>query len=51
MNAVAMQLNMMSDAMRESLPPTDSRLRRDMQLWEEDRLDEAENEKVRIEGI
>mmetsp|Transcript_25632 Transcript_25632/g.39440 ORF Transcript_25632/g.39440 Transcript_25632/m.39440 type:complete len:177 (+) Transcript_25632:1941-2471(+) len=49
MNSFALQINLLTDALKEKLPPTDSRLRMDTRLWESGKQDESSNEKTRIE--
>jgi len=49
MNIFALQLNLLSDALKAKLPPTDSRLRPDIRAWEGADLKEAEAEKDRLE--
>lgn len=49
MNLSALQLNVLSDDLRKLLPPTDCRLRPDLQHWDQARLDAAEQEKRRLE--
>ena len=45
----AVNLNFVCPEMREWLAPTDSRLRGDMRLYEEGKVDEADEEKMRLE--
>lgn len=45
----AMQLNMIDDHLRKKLPPTDSRLRPDQRHLENGELEQANNEKRRLE--
>lgn len=49
MNAIALQLNHLSSQLLLKLPPTDSRLRPDMQYWEKQEGDLASKEKERLE--
>jgi len=49
MNAIALQLNHLSSQLLTKLPPTDSRLRPDMQYWEKQEGDLAGKEKERLE--
>lgn len=49
MNYFALQLNLMSENMKKLLPPTDSRLRPDIRLWERGLAKEAGAEKTRLE--
>ena len=49
MNSYALQLNLINDVLKEKLPPTDSRLRTDLRLWEEGKQEESTNEKNRLE--
>ena len=46
---VTMNLNYICPEMREWIAPTDSRLRYDMRLYEEGLVDEADEEKIRLE--
>lgn len=41
MNYLALQLNDLSDELKENLPPTDSRFRPDMRAWESCNNDKA----------
>lgn len=41
MNAFSLQLNLLTDELKEKLPPTDSRFRPDVRAWEEAKVDEA----------
>ena len=49
MNFFTLQLNLLSDQLKEKLPPTDSRLRGDIRAWESCNLAEASREKDRLE--
>lgn len=49
MNLFALQLNVLSDDLRKLLPPTDCRLRGDIQHWDQADLQAAEQEKKRLE--
>ena len=48
-NTYTLQLNLLTDALKDRLPPTDSRFRPDLRLWEEGKVDEASAEKSRLE--
>jgi hypothetical protein len=48
-NQCAIQCNYIDDEMRVMLPPSDTRLRGDQRLFEEGKVDEADEEKVRLE--
>ena len=41
MNAFSLQMNLLTDELKEKLPPTDSRMRPDVRAWEEGKVDEA----------
>jgi oxysterol-binding protein-related protein 3/6/7 len=41
MNAFSLQLNLLTDELKDKLPPTDSRMRPDVRAWEEGKVDEA----------
>ena len=48
-NNFSLQLNLMPDQLRDKLPPTDSRLRGDVKIWESGQIDNSTDEKNRIE--
>mmetsp|Transcript_17862 Transcript_17862/g.30323 ORF Transcript_17862/g.30323 Transcript_17862/m.30323 type:complete len:145 (+) Transcript_17862:2607-3041(+) len=48
-NYFALQCNMCPEGLRKKIPPTDSRVREDVRLWEEDQLDKASAAKQRYE--
>jgi hypothetical protein len=48
-NYYTLLLNYKSSEMNGFLAPTDSRFRNDMRLFEEGKLDEADQEKIRVE--
>ena len=48
-NYYTLLLNYKSNEMNGTLAPTDSRFRNDMRLFEEGKLDEADQEKIRLE--
>lgn len=50
MNKFALQLNIITDKLKEKLPPTDSRLRTDLRCWENGELQKASSEKERLEN-
>jgi hypothetical protein len=49
MNAFALQLNQISESLKQKLPPSDCRFRQDMRLWE-NFDDNSEAEKERLEA-
>ena len=49
MNAFSLQLNLLTDELKEKLPPTDSRMRPDCRAWEEGKVDEASEQKDALE--
>ncbi len=49
MPAMALQLNQLTDELKEELPPTDSRLRPDIRLMEEGDGDKSTEHKLRLE--
>lgn len=49
MNLFALQLNVLPDELRKLIPPTDCRLRGDIQRWDQADLQAAEQEKKRLE--
>ena len=49
-NSFTLQMNLLNDVLREKLPPSDSRFRPDVQLWEEGKQEEASDEKNRLEN-
>jgi len=49
-NSFTLQLNLINNILKEKLPPTDSRFRPDVQLWEEGKQEEASDEKNRLEN-
>ena len=49
MNFYTLQMNYMSDQLKQKLPPTDCRLRGDMRAWEQADMDRASAEKARLE--
>jgi len=48
-NQCAIQCNYITDEMRAMLPPSDTRLRGDQRLFEEGKVEEADEEKIRLE--
>ena len=50
MNSFALQLNILTDKLKEKLPPTDSRLRKDVRAWESGNQQESTDEKARLEN-
>lgn len=46
---ISVNLNYINDELREILPPCDTRLRGDQRLYEEGKVDEADEEKIRLE--
>ena len=48
-NSLAINLNYINDDMKELLPPTDTRLRGDARFYENGQVDEADEEKIRLE--
>lgn len=48
-SSFSLQLNLLSDKLREKLPPTDCRLRQDMRAWEEGNQQEATDMKAKLE--
>ena len=48
-NSLAINLNYINDEMKQLLPPTDTRLRGDQRLYENGQVDEADEEKIRLE--
>ena len=48
-NNYALQLNLLTDSLKEKLPPTDSRFRMDTRLWESGKQDESTAQKNRME--
>ena len=50
-NSYTLQLNLMTEQLKEKLPPTDSRFRPDLRLWEEGKQEESSNEKNRLEQL
>ena len=51
MNAWALKLNLMTDELKDKLPPTDSRLRKDVLLFESNDVKSSDLEKDRLEKI
>ena len=49
MGSFALQMNLLNDTLKEKLPPTDSRFRSDVRLWEEAKLEEASDAKHGLE--
>jgi hypothetical protein len=49
MSSFSLQLNLITDKLREKLPPTDCRLRQDTRAWEEGRQQEASDIKNKLE--
>ena len=49
MNKFALQLNVLTDKLKDKLPPTDSRLRPDIKIWENGKQKESSEEKERLE--
>jgi hypothetical protein len=49
-NKFTLQLNYRPESLMSKLPPTDSRLRKDLQQWEKHKLEESTVEKTRMEG-
>ena len=50
MNYWSLQLNLLSDELKNKLPPTDSRLRPDVRFWEHADLENSSIEKERLEN-
>ena len=50
MNYWSLQLNFLSDELKNKLPPTDSRLRPDVRFWEHADLENSSIEKERLEN-
>lgn len=50
MNRFSLQMNNISDKLISQLPPTDTRLRKDMRLWEEGLGDQASEIKAHLEN-
>jgi hypothetical protein len=48
-NNVAINLNFISEELKQLLAPTDTRLRGDQRLFEQGKVDEADEEKIRLE--
>jgi hypothetical protein len=46
---ISVNLNYINEELRQQLPPSDTRLRGDQRLYEEGRVDEADEEKIRLE--
>jgi len=44
-----LQLNLLNDALKAKLPPTDSRFRSDVRAWEHGDYEKSSSEKVRLE--
>lgn len=42
MNLFALQMNAITDRLKSKLPPTDSRLRKDIRAWEEADMENAQ---------
>ena len=49
-NAFTLQLNIATDKLKDKLPPTDSRHRKDVKEWEHGRMQESTDEKNRLEN-
>jgi hypothetical protein len=49
-NSFALQLNLRTENLLQKLPPTDSRQRIDTRLWEENKLQESNEQKDRLEN-
>ena len=49
-NSLALQMNAMSDKLKQKLPPTDSRLRPDLRNWEQANLTDATFHQRRLEA-
>ena len=49
MNKFALQLNVLTNTLKDKLPPTDSRLRPDVKNWEDGKHKESTEEKERLE--
>ena len=48
-NLLSVNMNFKSDEMEGTIAPTDTRFRNDMRLYEEGKVDEADEEKIRLE--
>lgn len=48
-NKFSLQLNLLPDQLKDKLPPTDSRFRQDVKIWESGQIDNSTDEKNRIE--
>ena len=46
---ISVNLNYINEELRQQLPPCDTRLRGDQRLFEEGQVDEADEEKIRLE--
>jgi hypothetical protein len=46
---ISVNLNYINDELRAQLPPCDTRLRGDQRLFEQGQVDEADEEKIRLE--
>ena len=49
MNLLSLQLNVLSDELKQVIPPTDCRLRPDIQKWDQANLKASELDKKRLE--
>jgi hypothetical protein len=49
MNLLSLQLNVLSDELKQVIPPTDCRLRPDIQQWDQANLKASEQDKKRLE--
>lgn len=50
MNLISLQINKISDTLKQKLPPTDSRLRPDIRALENAQVELASSEKARLEN-
>lgn len=50
MNSYSLQMNLLTDGLRDKLPPTDSRFRQDLRAWEEGRVKDAGDFKDKLEN-
>lgn len=50
MNSYSLQMNILPDALKQKLPPTDSRFRPDTRAWEEGRVKDAGDLKEQLEN-
>ena len=48
-NHLAINLNYVNDEMKQAIGPTDTRFRNDQRFFEEGKVDEADEEKIRLE--